>query len=111
MTDLGYPPPFQDLATLAEHLSTGETTIENWVKLGQFPKPKKVGGKRLWSWKEVCRFMEGPQDPTTVSLLERITNATREAAGSKDRARNVRKRDQGVSIVPEIREPSSIDAD
>jgi hypothetical protein len=81
VTDLSYPPPYQDSATLALHLCVHEHTIDNWVKLGQFPKPKKIGGKRLWSWKEVCHFIEGPQDPTTVNLLERITNATRKAAG------------------------------
>jgi hypothetical protein len=42
-----YPPPFQDLATLAEHICCGESTIENWVRLGLFPAPKKIGGKRL----------------------------------------------------------------
>lgn len=58
MNDLPYPPPYQDLATLALHLCAGETTIENLVKLGQFPKPKKLGGKRVWSWREVRRFIE-----------------------------------------------------
>jgi hypothetical protein len=43
---LPYPPPFQDLATLAEHICTGESTIENWVRQGLFPAPKKIGGKQ-----------------------------------------------------------------
>lgn len=110
MTDLPYPPPYQDLATLALHLCAGETTIENLVKLGQFPKPKKLGGKRVWSWAEVCRFIDGPQDSTTINLLERITNATRKAAGPKDNGRGVRGRDPGVSRLPEISEPRPIDA-
>jgi hypothetical protein len=46
-----YPPPFQDLATLAEHICCGESTIENWVRLGLFPVPKKIGGKRLLEWR------------------------------------------------------------
>ena len=50
---LPYPPPYQDLATLSEHICAAESTIENWVKMGLFPAPKKVGGKRLWQWKEV----------------------------------------------------------
>jgi len=57
VTRLPYPPPFQDLRTLAVHLCTGESTIENWVRMGQFPEPRKIGGKRLWSWKEVERYM------------------------------------------------------
>lgn len=59
ITHLPYPPPYQDLATLSEHLCVTEHTIETWVKLGRFPHPKRIaGGKRLWSWKEVERFME-----------------------------------------------------
>jgi predicted site-specific integrase-resolvase len=49
------PPPFQDLATLAQHICCAESTIENWVKVGVFPTPRMQGGKRLWSWKEVER--------------------------------------------------------
>lgn len=56
---LPYPPPFQDLATLAKHICAGESTIERWVRLGKFPPPKKmVGGKQLWAWRDVERFME-----------------------------------------------------
>lgn len=60
MSRLPYPPPYQDIATLSEHRNVGESTIDNWVKLGQFPKPKRLGGKRLWSWKEVRRHIELP---------------------------------------------------
>jgi hypothetical protein len=78
MTDLPYPPPCQDLATLARHICTGESTIENWVNMGLFPKPKKIGGKRLWSWSEVCRHIDGPgPEVEATNLMERITNATR----------------------------------
>jgi hypothetical protein len=110
MNDLPYPPPYQDLETLARHICCSESTIENWVKLGQFPKPKKIGGKRLWSWDEVCRHIDGPQDAMTMNELERITHATREAARSKDNGRRLRKGDPGVSLVPEIRELGPIDA-
>jgi hypothetical protein len=40
---LPYPPPYQDLATLSAHICAAESTIENWVRLGLFPEPKKVG--------------------------------------------------------------------
>jgi predicted DNA-binding transcriptional regulator AlpA len=79
---LPYPPPYQDLATLAEHICAGESTIENWVRLGLFPEPKKIGGKRLWSWREVERHLvkrEREPDP----LAERVRNAAREIV-SKD---------------------------
>jgi predicted DNA-binding transcriptional regulator AlpA len=80
---LPYPPPFQDLRTLAEHLCTGESTIENWVKLGLFPRPRKIGGKRLWRWKEVERFLAATEDAVAAvpdAQAEAIRNATRAAA-------------------------------
>jgi hypothetical protein len=80
---LPYPPPFQDLRTLAEHLCTGESTIENWVKLGLFPRPRKVLGKRLWHWKEVERFLAATEDAVAAvpdAQAEAIRNATRAAA-------------------------------
>jgi hypothetical protein len=80
---LPYPPPFQDLATLALHVSVAESTIENWVKLGQFPGPvKKVGGKNLWWWREVEGFLSN-REAMTQSADEqgvRIREATRRAA-------------------------------
>jgi len=79
---LPYPPPFQDLATLAEHICAGESTIENWVRQGLFPQPRKIGGKRLWQWKEVERHLAAMSE--TSALLsdeaQRITEATRAAA-------------------------------
>jgi predicted DNA-binding transcriptional regulator AlpA len=77
-----YPPPFQDLRTLSEHICVGESTIEGWVKQGQFPPPKKIGGKRLWNWKQVERHLSGG-DPVSVSpdeQAEGIRDATRRAA-------------------------------
>ena len=79
---LPYPPPFQDLATLAEHICAGESPIENWVRQGLFPQPRKIGGKRLWQWKEVERHLAAMNE--TSALLsdeaQRITEATRAAA-------------------------------
>jgi predicted DNA-binding transcriptional regulator AlpA len=80
---LPYPPPFQDLRTLSEHISAGESTIENWVKLGLFPAPKKVGGKRLWQWKEVERHLAGGGEngsPSADEQADKIRAATKVAA-------------------------------
>jgi predicted DNA-binding transcriptional regulator AlpA len=79
---LPYPPPFQDLRTLSEHICTGESTIENWVKLGLFPEPKRIGGKRLWSWREVERHLSKIGETPAASpdeLAERIKHGTRQA--------------------------------
>jgi predicted DNA-binding transcriptional regulator AlpA len=79
---LPYPPPFQDLRTLSEHICASESTIEGWVKRGLFPPPKKIGGKNLWRWKEVEKHLAGANDLTASSddELRRITDATRQAA-------------------------------
>jgi predicted DNA-binding transcriptional regulator AlpA len=79
---MNYPPPFQDLATLSAHICVSESAIENWVKLGLFPPPRKVGGKRLWSWREVERHLAGNKELVASNpdeLAERIKNGTREA--------------------------------
>lgn len=80
---LPYPPPFQDLRTLSEHICAAESTIENWVRQGLFPAPRKIGGKNLWRWKEVERYLAHAND-LAASLPQdetrRITDATRAAA-------------------------------
>ena len=68
---------------LSAHISVGESTIENWVKLGLFPPPKKVGGKRLWQWKEVERYLAVRADnvsPSADEQADRIRAATKAAA-------------------------------
>jgi predicted DNA-binding transcriptional regulator AlpA len=84
---LPYPPPWQDISTLCEHICAGESTIEGWVKMGLFPAPRKIGGKRLWQWKEVERHLAALGDAVASShdpLAERIRNATRQAASGQD---------------------------
>lgn len=56
---LPYPPPFQDLATLAEHICAAESTIENWVKMGLLPPPRDFNGIKLWKWSEVAAYLDG----------------------------------------------------
>ena len=72
---LSYPPPFQDLATLAAHCCMSEHTIENLVKAGSFPQPRRNKcGKRLWVWKEVEAWLAAPDDTDEVA---RVREATR----------------------------------
>ena len=103
-TRLPYPPPFQDLATLAEHICAGESTIENWVKMGMFPKPRMQGGKRLWRWKDVEQHLAAHADaePTTPSdLARRITDATRTALQG-DHEGKLRVRSARLHRQPEV---------
>ncbi len=77
---LPYPPPFQDLATLSAHICMAESTIENAVKMGTFPKPKLQGGKRLWRWKDVERHLAADDDAAPTAAGDhagRIRDATR----------------------------------
>ena len=84
VTEYNYPPPFQDLQTLAEHICAGESTIENWVRQGLFPAPKKIGGKRLWEWKTVQRHPANPVGAAPDQQAEAIRNATKTALASRD---------------------------
>ena len=75
-------PPFQDIATLAANICLSPSTIERRVAAGEFPKPCRLGGKRLWEWAKVHRFLTGKSKDvgqTDAEKLEAITNATRDA--------------------------------
>jgi hypothetical protein len=78
---LPYPPPFQDLRTLSEHICAAESTIEGWVRKGIFPAPRKIGGKNLWRWKEVEKHLARINEiaPSSDEETRRITDATRQA--------------------------------
>ena len=76
---LPYPPPYMDLATLSQHICAGESTIENWVKLGQFPPPRKIGGKRLWKWEDVERHLAGDDSSVAASTDAAPSTAARDA--------------------------------
>jgi hypothetical protein len=87
MKQLPYPPPWQDASTLCAHICISEGTLDNWVRLGLLPPPKPIGGKRMWKWTEVERYLENegglvPSSPGAEA--ERIMRATREAAGRRD---------------------------
>jgi hypothetical protein len=56
---LPYPPPYQDIDVLCQHLSVSPSTVEAWVKLGLLPPPRGIGGHRLWKWAEVERCIDG----------------------------------------------------
>jgi len=73
-------PAYMDLRTLSWHISTAERTIEEWVKTGQFPPPKRVGGKRLWRWEDVDRYLAGDGNPATVADLAEQIRANTKAA-------------------------------
>lgn len=46
-------PPWQDIETLAAHLSISPPTVQAWVQSGIIPPPRERAGKKLWRWSEV----------------------------------------------------------
>jgi hypothetical protein len=75
------------ISTLSEHICASESAIENWVKMGVFPKPRMQGGKRLWSWKVVERHLAGESagaSDAPSDLTGRIRDATRQALQRQD---------------------------
>lgn len=82
---LPYPPPYQDIETLAAHISLAPRTIEDWVREGRLPAPVQRKGKRLWKWTRVVEYLDGRNEAAATSsaadsTAERIRNATRAAA-------------------------------
>jgi predicted DNA-binding transcriptional regulator AlpA len=76
---LPYPPPWQDKATLCEHLCLGDTTVDDWVKRGVLPPPRKRGGKLMWKWMEVDQWLDrggATAQDSEISAEERIRLAT-----------------------------------
>lgn len=81
-----FVPAYPDTATLCAHLCISDTQLDALVRRGELPPPKKMlGGKRIWKWTEVVRYIEGEADLVPASPAdeaERIRHATREAAGN-----------------------------
>lgn len=88
---LPYPPPFQDKATLAQHLCLGETTIDEYVQSGLLPPPRRgrENGRLLWNWAEVAAIVAswpvagaptaGAQSPT-IDRAEGVRRAAQRAS-------------------------------
>jgi predicted DNA-binding transcriptional regulator AlpA len=78
-------PPWQDIAHLTHNLCISERTVDAWVKQGFLPPPRLIGGKRLWKWKDVERYLEGEHESVSASpdaLAGEIRDATRKALQS-----------------------------
>jgi hypothetical protein len=79
---LPYPPPWQDIGTLARHVSICPNTVDNWVTQGILPPPRKRGGKLMWKWEEVDAWLsKGGQDgpPSTATEVRNAVKREREA--------------------------------
>jgi predicted DNA-binding transcriptional regulator AlpA len=83
MRTLPYPPPWQDIGTLAAHVSASPNTIENWVAKGILPQPVKRGGKLMWKWEQVDDWLTNGPPGSPDAEAERIRNDTRRAAETR----------------------------
>jgi len=80
---MSFIPPWQDKATLCACICASETTIDNWVRMGLLPAPRKRGGKLMWKWAEVDRYLENggsSEQSSPDALAEKIRHATRAAS-------------------------------
>jgi hypothetical protein len=80
---LPYPPPWQDTATLALHISASAGTIENWVTQGILPPPRKRGGKLMWKSSEVDAWLTDGNPLGVVDEAARIREAVRRASDER----------------------------
>jgi predicted DNA-binding transcriptional regulator AlpA len=80
-------PTYVDMRRLCEHLCITERTVDAHVRTGELPPPYRLGGKRLWKWSEVERYIrKGISDqPSADPEAERIRDATRRAFATPSR--------------------------
>lgn len=101
-------PAYVDIARLCHELCISERTADAWVRQGVLPEPRMRGGKRLWKWMEVERYLDdgGPSvQPSADPEAERVRHATERMAqeAAENRRGYVRDRDPGVSGKSNIR--------
>lgn len=79
---LPYPPPWQDKATLCEHTCLSDRTVDAWVRLGLLPAPRLRGGKLMWKWSEVDRYLDqgGANAPVSADPEQECIRAATERA-------------------------------
>jgi predicted DNA-binding transcriptional regulator AlpA len=73
-----FVPPWQDMNTLCRNICVSPATVDNWVRDGILPPPRKRGRKLMWKWVEVDQYLSdgnGGQSPDAEA--ERIRNGTK----------------------------------
>ncbi len=73
-------PAWVDMNRLCQETCTCPNTIDNWVAKGILPPGKKRGGKLMWKWAEVDRWLENGPPVTVDRQAEDIRNGARQAA-------------------------------
>ena len=73
----GFIPPWQDIGTLARHISASQNTVDKWVKDGILPPPVKRGGKLMWKWSEVDAWLSDGSPGGPPNNATRVRDAVR----------------------------------
>lgn len=77
-------PPWQDMPTLCAHICATPPTVDKWVDDGILPPPRKRGGKLMWKWSEVDRYLtDGSAEISPDAQAERIRNNVKRAAENR----------------------------
>ncbi len=78
-------PPWQDMVTLCRNICVSPATVDNWVRDGILPPPRKRGRKLMWKWAEVDQYLTDGSGGSPDAEAERIRNGTkREIEGRAD---------------------------
>jgi hypothetical protein len=67
-----YAPDYVDAQTLAYRLCVSESTVENFVRRGQLPKPIFFHGLKRWKWTDIERCIDQPCDQSHDQILDAI---------------------------------------
>ena len=57
-THKDFIPPWQDMPTLCAHICVSPPTVDKWVAEGILPPPRARGGKQMWKWDEVDKYLD-----------------------------------------------------
>jgi phage terminase Nu1 subunit (DNA packaging protein) len=69
-------PPWVDAPTLARLICCSVDTVDNWAAQGIIPPPMRRGGKRLWRWAEVDKWLtNGGTDLRPGSITDAVRKA------------------------------------
>jgi predicted DNA-binding transcriptional regulator AlpA len=84
MTDASRVPAWVDKATLCRETCLSERCVDNWVRDGRLPPARHRGGKLMWRWAEVDRYLDvgGPsvQNLSVEDQVRQRARALRERA-------------------------------
>lgn len=70
------PPAFPDKAALAAELCISESTVDEWVRRGNLPKPVRIGASVRWCWVDVAGRLNSRSAPESDPFMLGVSNVT-----------------------------------